>query len=305
MTFEYQSENGLTLTPSQLKLLDDIENLPFPYGGITCLKDLRKKSNLVVCVEDWKDMNASWKDYLDQYWACHPKIFSHQASHRHQGEIGERRNYIDLYEIYSRNPSDEFQPPRPILGIYTRTYKWWSEMKRPKVGLVIDNIEEYARQSGIISDVLVGFVFIQQMMHAYYDAFNSKGFPSMLELEYPFAELGMLSFIDNSPTIRHLLPKAIRYTKAQIGTRPGGFGFGAELFDRARGDAVRLIRRYRDVSNWMETNNSLIKSSRKYFEEPTPENAERYYEDILGVLDIDWTEPNDPIQPAIGQKQLI
>lgn len=314
MAFEYRSDSGLTLTHSQEKLLELIENLPFPYGGIASLKDLRKNSKLLVCVEDREYMSASWKEYLEQYRACHEQIFSHQASHRHQGEIGERRNYIDLYEIYSRNPSDEFQPPRPILGIYTRTYKWWSEMKRPKVGLVIDNIEEYARQSGIISDVLVGFVFIQQMMHAYYDAFNSKGFPSMLELEYPFAELGMLSFIDNSPTIRHLLPKAIRYTKAQIGTRPGGFGFGAELFTRAGANSAWLIRRYRDFSNWMEPldisnphiyNNSLHKSSRKYFEEATPENAERYYEDILGVLKIDWTEPTDPIQPAIGRKELI
>ncbi len=314
MAFEYQSENGLTLTPSHLKLLDDIENLPFPYGGITCLKDLREKSNLLVCVEDREYMNASWKDYLDQYWTRHERIFSHLASHRHQGEIGERRAYIDLYEIYSRNPIDEFQPPRPILGIYTRTYKWWKGKIHPKVVLVKDNIEDYARKRGISADIVFGFVFIQQMMHAYYDAFNGRGYPSMLELEYPFAEFGMLSFINSSPAIRDLLPEAYRYIVAQVGTRPEGFGFGAELFDRARGDAARLIRRYRDVSNWMETlefsnpnkyNISLQKSSRKYFEEPTAENAERYYQEILGVLDIEWAEPTDPIQPAIGEEELI
>ena len=265
-------------------------------------------------MEDWKYMNASWKDYLDQYWARHGRIFSHLASHRHQGEIGERRDYIDLYDRYSRNPSDEIQPPRPILGMYTRTYRWWKGKMHPKVVLAKDNIEDYARKRGISADIVFGFVFIQQMMHAYYDAFNSRGYPSMLELEYPFAEFGMLSFINSSPAIRDLLPEAYRYTVAQVGTRPEGFGFGAKLFDRAGDDAVRLIRRYRDVSNWMEPldisnpnkyNNSLHKSSRKYFEEPTAENAERYYEDIIGVLGIDWTEPTYPIQPAIGQKQLI
>ena len=180
-----------------------------------------------------------------------------------------------------------------------------------KVGLVKDNIEDYAKKRGISADIVFGFVFIQQMMHAYYDAFNSKGFPSMLELEYPFAEFGMLSFIGSSPAINFLLPEALRYTVAQIRTRPEGFGFGAELFNRAGEDAARLIRRYRDVSNWMEPldisnphiyNNSLHQSSRKYLEDPSVENAERYYEDILGVLDIDWPEPSDPIQPAIGQK---
>lgn len=183
-------------------------------------------------------------------------------------------------------------------------------MHMPKVGLVKDNIEDYAIKRNISLDIVFGFVFIQQMMHAYYDAFNSSGFPSMLELEYPFAEFGMLSFIASSPHIRNLLPEAIRYTEAQIGTRPEGFGFGAELFNRAGDDAARLILRYRNVSNWMEPldisnphiYNSLHKSRRKYFEEPTPGNAERYYEDILDVLDIEWAEPTDPIQPAIGQK---
>ena len=312
MAFEYQSESGLTLTPSQEKLLELIENLDFPYGGIAKLKDLRKKSKLKVVIVDKKEMDDSWKDYHDQYWAHHEQIFSHQASLRHEGDIGERRHFVDLYEIYSRDHSDEFQPPRPLLGLYNRTYRWWTGKCWQKVGLVKDNIDDYAGKRGISPDIVFGFVFIQQMMHAYYDAFNSNGFPSMLELEYPFAEFGMLSFIDSSPSIRHLLPEAIRYTKAQIRTRPEGFGFGAELFYRAGNDAPRLICRYRDFSNWMEPfdisnpnkyDNSLHQSSRKYFENPTDENAEKYYEDILGVLlGITWTEPNDPLQPAIGQK---
>lgn len=311
MAFEYESEKKLTLTPSQQKLLDVIENLPFPYGGITKLKELRKKSRMEVWVENQKCADQSWKDYLNQYWAVHQQIFRHQASHRHQGEIGDRRYFVELYEIYSRNPIDGFQPPRPLLGIYTRTYKWWTGMCPQRVVLVKDNIEEYARQRDISPDIVFGFVFIQQMMHAYFDAFHSKGFPSMLELEYPFAELAMLSLIDSSRDIRFLLPEAMHYTVAQVGTRPGGFGFGAELFDRAGDDAARLISRYRDVSNWMEPldianpykhNNSLHKSSQKYFEEPIDENAGKYYEDILGVLGIKWTEPLDPIQPAIGER---
>ena len=311
MAFEYQSENGLTLTPSQQKLLEDIENLPFPYGGITKLKDLRKKSNLKVVISDKKEMNESWKTYLEQYWAHHDQFFSTIAAQQHQGEIGNRRYYINLYEIYSRNPIDEFQPPRPLLGIYNRTYRWWTGMRWQKVGLVKENIEDYARKRGISADIVFGFVFIQQMMHAYYDAFNSKGFPSMLELEYPFAEFGMLSFIDSSPAIRsRLLTHAMLYTVTQVGTRPKGFGFGAELFDRAGDDAPRLISRYRDVSNWMGPrnnsdspfNDSLRQSSREYFEDPSDENAEKYYENILGVLNINWTEPADPLQPAIGQK---
>ena len=311
MAFKYLSESGLTLTPSQQKLLDFIENQPFPYGGIAKLKDLREKIKLQVVITDKKEMDESWKNYLDQYRPLHDRFYSRTIGHRHQGEIGERRDFVYLYELYSRYTSDEFQPPRPLLGLYNRTYKWWTGMYRPRVGLAKDNIEDYARESGVNVDIVFGFVFIQQMMHAYFDACNSKGFPSLLELEYPFAEFGMLSFIENSPAIRFLLPEAMHYTVTRIGTRPGGFGFGAELFDRAGDDAARLIRRYRDVSNWMEPldisnpnkyNNSLRQSSRKYFKDPSDENAEKYYKDILGVLDIEWTEPTDPLQPAIGQK---
>lgn len=311
MAFDYQSENGNKLTPSQQELLEVIENLPFPYGGIARLKDLRERSKLKVVISDNEGMNESWKDYLEQYRPRHNRFYSRLVGHRHQGEIGERRDFAYLYELYTRYSSDEFQPPQPLLGIYNRTYRWWTGMRNPKVGLVKDNIEDYARKKCIPSDFVFGFVFIQQMMHGYYDAFNSKGFPSMLELEYPFAEFGMLSFIDSSPTISFLLKDAMHYTVTRIGKRPEGFGFGAELFYRAGDDAARLIRRYRDVSNWMEPldisnphvyNNSLHQSSRKYFKDPNDENAERYYEDILGVLDIPWAEPTDPLQPAIGQK---
>jgi hypothetical protein len=178
-----------------------------------------------------------------------------------------------------------------------------------KVGLVLDSIKEYARQQDISEDIVLGFVFIQQMMHAYYDIFNGKGFPSMIPLEYSFAEFGMLSFIDRSPDIRFLLPDARYYTATRIGTRPEGFGFGIELFERAGNKAIWMINRYRDISNWTEPyalskryDNSFIESQKRYYDDPNNENAEKYFNDILGVLNIDWKEPLDPIQPAIGER---
>lgn len=36
-------------------------------------------------------------------------------------------------------------------------------------------------------DIVLGIVFIYEMMHAYFDAFYSKGYPSIVPLENSFA----------------------------------------------------------------------------------------------------------------------
>lgn len=106
MAFKYHSENGNTLSSSQEELLEMIENLPSPFEGISRLKDLRVKTKLLVYVSDSKDMLESCESYMEQYKSLHD-VFYHgehwQACHGHQGEIGERRDFIDWQVKKGRN----------------------------------------------------------------------------------------------------------------------------------------------------------------------------------------------------------
>ena len=301
MAFEYNSDDSIKLSKSQEELLETIENLPFPFGGISKLKDLRDKLKLVVRVSEGID----WEGYMSQYNALHGEFYGGNhapACHRHQGEIGYRRDFADEQIRRTKEPREEF---RPLLGIYSRTYKWWKGRCFPKVGLIAESIKDYALKAGVNEDIVFGFVFIQEMMHAYFDSLNNKGFPSIEPLEESFAEFAMLSFIDQSPTIRGLLPYARDYVISRIGKDPHGFGYGIELFGRAGDDTTKLIRRYREISNWTEPpflyENSYFDSMRKYEMDPSEENAEQVYKDILNILNKDWEKPVDPIQPAIGE----
>ena len=175
MTFEYHSENGNSLTSPQEELLEMIENLP---SGKASLKDLRVKTKLLVYVSDSKDMLESCESYMEQYKSLHD-VFYHgehwQACHGHQGEIGDRRDFIDWQVKKGKEPENEFvQDMVPILGLYTRTYYWWSGTHRPKIAMIADNIRNYAHENQMSEDDVFGFVFIQLMMHAYFSAFNDS-----------------------------------------------------------------------------------------------------------------------------------
>ena len=120
MAFVYHSDDGNTLTKSQEDILETIENLPFPFGGISKFKDLRSIINLVVCVSEGID----WESYMSQYTALHDEFYGGKhapACHRHQGEIGFRRNFAEEQIRRSKEPKDEFLP---LLGLYSRTYQW-------------------------------------------------------------------------------------------------------------------------------------------------------------------------------------
>lgn len=309
MAFDYHSENDITLTKSQEELLDTIENLRFPFEGIFKLKDLRDKNKLLVYVADRTNWLESWEDYMEQYKKRHDMFYGGKhlkAGHRLQGEIGYRRDFAEEQIRRAKEPMAECQP---LLGVYTRHYRWWLGKFRPRIYLVSDSIRDYAQRMQINEDSVFGFVFIQEMMHAYFDAFNSKGFPSMEPLEESFSEFAMLSFIDKSPSIRSLLlPSARDYVISKIGKKPRGFGFGIELFERAENDAGWMINRYKDISNWTDPfdlryryNNAYYGNMSKYEMDPSEENASKVYEDIVGILKIDWKKPFDPIQPAIGE----
>ena len=74
----------------------------------------------------------------------------------------------------------------------------------------------------------------------------------------------MLTFIDKSPSINHMLADARYYIASRIGTKPRGFGYGADLFDLAGTGSVRMINQYKDISNWTDRD-SIIKVGIDYW----------------------------------------
>ena len=311
MAFKYHSENGNTLSSSQEELLEMIENLLSPFEGISRLKDLRAKIKLEVHVLDSKALLDSCDIYMEHYNKFHPIFYGGehwQACHGHQGEIGERRDFVYWQVKKGKEPENEFvQDMVPILGLYSRTYNWWHRIRHPKIALITDNIRNYAQEKQMSEDTVFGFVFIQLMMHAYFSAFNGEGYPSILSLENSLAESGMLTFIDKSPSILYMLSDARYYVASRIGTRPWGFGYGADLFDLAGTGSVRMINRYKDISNWTDWNTirnvgiDYCDVMREYEKDPSKQNALKVYRAVKGILGIDWRKPLDPIQPAIGK----
>ena len=65
MAFIYRTENGGALTPSQEKLLENIETLPSPYDGISMLADLRRRTGLSVVVSDRGSLIKRLKEDID------------------------------------------------------------------------------------------------------------------------------------------------------------------------------------------------------------------------------------------------
>lgn len=306
MAFIYTSENGAKLTPSQEELLETIENIPSPYEGITSLKELRTLSGLSVVVSDRKSLIGMLEEYIETYRREMAYFFSSgMVYHRNQGVIGERINWAEEQLKKAKEPGEGTSP---LLGLYSRKLQWYTN-DAPIVYLFADNINDYASKVGQSPDFVFGYVLIHEMMHAYYDAFNSKGNPAVYSLEEPFAEFGMLTFLNqNKFILSGILRDAIDHVLAKINNGPREYGFGLEMFRRAGGYAVDMVERYRDISNRLDCIDILnFDGANKYFEcvrnysiEATEINAERCYESVLDILDYDWREPINSIQPAIN-----
>ena len=91
---------------------------------------------------------------MKQYWEKQPEFFMGEhaiACHRHQGDIGERWWFAEQQIKMAKEPDKDFLP---LLGLYTRSFKWWSGNYTPRVCLLFDNIREYADNAGINEDIV-------------------------------------------------------------------------------------------------------------------------------------------------------
>lgn len=310
MAFVYSSRNGATLSSAQENLLDVIENLPSPFKGVSKLKDLRTMSGLSVIVTDRRYLIEYLEGFVEEYSEKSKKFFFGGKDlliyHANQGEIGDRKRWAEeqLRKAKEHNPETV-----PLLGLYSRKLNWYTD-KAPIVYLFADNIRDYAERIGCNSDSVFGYVFIHEMMHAYYDAFNNEGYPAIGTLEETFAEFGMLTFISKTLGRCNLLADSENHVSSKILNGPREYGFGYEMFVRTEGGAPEMIERYKDISNWI---NYLVlnaaginyhDSIREYQNNPNDENANKCYDAVLEILDYVLTKPNSPIQPEIKSASM-
>ena len=195
MAFQYKAENGVVLTTSQESLLESIENYQFPFDGISKLKDLRQRSGVSVFISDRKSLIRILKDSvrvierkIDEFKESRLK-----SNPNVEGEIYDQKRWAEKQLRIAENPQ---LGETPLLGLYTRKLLWFDD-SAPVVYLFADNIRDYAKRKSVNEDNVFAYVFVHEMMHAYYDAFNSDGFPCKERIEEAFAEFGMLSFLQS------------------------------------------------------------------------------------------------------------
>ena len=297
MAFIYRPDNDVSLSPSYEKFLESIENKPSPFQGLTSLKDLRSLTGLSVVVTDREGLR---KILVNAKEATYRKIAEdHRAINLAEKDIHNRQIWIE--ELLNPEKS------RFILGLYSRELFWFDD-DAPKVYLFADNIEAYASKKGYSEEHVFGFVFIHEMMHAYYDAFNSAGFPAKEPLEEAFAEYGMLTFINKTIGPGVFLEEAKDSVSSKINYGPREYGFGFELFFDTSGGEPGMIERYKDISNWIDYPTvkgfpkDYFKCMADYKNNPDGANASDCIEGVRCILKYEWQEPDAShiIQPGIG-----
>lgn len=305
MSFQYIPLNG-RLTTSQEILLDRIENAASPYQGIKCLKDLRGLTGVSVIVSDKACLKIMLKAFVEE--------IKHQQSDISVKQIDFFQKERELNRILQKamDGLEKVDNPNvmPLLGLYTRKYLWFDD-SNPYVILFADNIKDYARMSRTNVDNVFGYVFIHEMMHAYYDAFNADGFPARPELEEAFAEYGMLTFINKTPSLgSSLLNDARAHVELKKKHGPHEYGFGYDLYDLTGGGDPNMMNRYKDISNWIDfdvTYSWRSTGKHNYFGDLfdyssnpfNPINSNNCYLGVKNILEYDWKQPHIILQRAV------
>ena len=255
-SFRYISEGGMKLSTDQEELLCKIEKAHCTLNEFSGIEQLLSTKDYLVVVSD----RQSFTDTVKKELAAYQKYID-DLNHRRNNQ---NLNNQDELLLHNESPwriksnlgkiLDRLQKTdsHSLLGLY-RSFDF--SYNSPVIYLFKENIDTYAEAQGVLADYVFGFVYIHEAMHAFFNSKNNEGYLSVTELEEPFAECGMLDFLNQTssalPTDLFNAAKANVLLKQYNGPSEYGFGLAMYEISSKRGETAEIISRYREISNWL------------------------------------------------------
>lgn len=312
MTFQYSNPTGIQLSEEQVRLLAELDNIQSPLQGIKNFKDFHSSDNVEVVIVD----SGYILKYLED---CRSSLNELFRSYRRQEDLNDRDKKLtyclkhtldNIFTLTLRAKQGE------LLGLYSNKVRWLDTERKPVIYFIADSIENYSETNGIDSRLVFGFVYAHEMMHAYYDSLNYRGYPPFNTLEESFAECGMLYYlsnINNTELLSGLYDAAKNDVISKQVEWLSYYGFGLDLFQHSlKEDKLQQhIERYREISNWINEA-PWSDEYRRYIDmvyklypanDDTAQLSLECYKVVKDILYKDWSQPN-VIVKEVGVKSL-
>lgn len=240
--FKFSSNNGLVLTQNQARLLEEIESIQYSFGqsfrpSFSSIWDLRDYVGYDVVLSDIGTFMISLEEEI--------QITVDEDARKKLESQKERINREDH---------------AVLLGLFTR-YDVVRQI--PIIYLFPENIERLANSypESYTVDNILAFVYIHEVMHAFFSSRNQYGFYEIPELEEAFAECAMLRFISKCGCLFETLYHEAEYNvkQKQNYKLTYHYGFGYELYIKSVDEGVTdlLIDNYRNISNRIQKNPTI------------------------------------------------
>lgn len=237
MPINYTPANALS--QEQQQLLIDLESCPISLIGnegndiIINLNDVRSNNITNIVIE-----NNNVYHYSDDYWtSLRNRLNNYQQELQNLSNALENTN--EDYEIVRAKITSVLQAldngtlqgtlrDELLLGSYC------SEDKT--VHLYLNNITTYARSHQYNPDIVLAFVYIREMFHAfYYSQAGGNGRNFIREIEEPMATCGMLCYLKNASSKNQNLDGIYQTALADVRDKQDGhsaaIGFGLYLHE--------------------------------------------------------------------------
>ena len=298
------------LTKSQEDLLDNLDKLVFPFEGFSTLSEIKSRRQI--------DVHISTRGYIVKKADDYIKLLDAEITRMLKDIERNRLKLSDCEDIKSRVLKIKNRAKceeNPLLGCY---YPYESS---PEVYLFIDNIQDYVERYSktdysVISkrtvDNVCGFVYVHEMMHAYFDSINNEGFYPVEEIEEAFAEYGMLFFLEQySDIFNDLYAEAYDDVKHKLSYGPGEYGFGFALYKEPRIQVIDWISRYAQISNWLSKSHSS--ALKRYSENvvklcwqlPSLDTTlQQCLVDVEDVLNYNWQQPQHSVKNLLNVSNI-
>lgn len=256
-TPELSQDSIYPLTDDQEILFAEIEGRRMPFDGFYNFAELRAVRGVGLKIIDRED----FADVIDCEIGKNNFKIKSICRKLKRGLIcpdGERElTMVNIVNSSFSDLKDRLEPDSPnlLLGLYSSRYYLSGS---PCIYLFKDNIEYYSCSRSQDPDYVSAYVYVHELMHAYYDSINREGYHCIPELEEAFAEYGMLFFLHaTSDTLPlQIWSAACGSVENKWQNGPKEYGFGIHLKEHFGLESPYWIDRYRKVSNWIRHNDA-------------------------------------------------